>query len=133
MYYLGDRIEVQPSSSTPGRCFEGWVHVVRLDDVGIDFHASFKPTAGQRFNVRFKLNRIPLLRQHQALSAFPPAPQRFLFPVAGHAGLGHAPTAVDLPFSPCNPLVATNPAQLQAVRSILRLRSGAAPFIIYGP
>ncbi|KAI0945598.1 hypothetical protein AcW1_001783 [Taiwanofungus camphoratus] len=130
---VGDRIEVQPSSSTPGRCFEGWVHVVRLDDVGIDFHASFKPTAGQRFNVRFKLNRIPLLRQHQALSAFPPAPQRFLFPVAGHAGLGHAPTAVDLPFSPCNPLVATNPAQLQAVRSILRLRSGAAPFIIYGP
>ena len=32
-----------------------------------------------------------------------------------------------------NDLIASNPAQLQAVKSIVSLRPGMAPFIIFGP
>lgn len=130
---VGDCIEVQPSGSQQGRCFEGWVHVARLNDVGLGFHPSFKPTNGQRFNVRFKLNRIPLRRQHQALGALAKSPGRFLFPTDAEIGLKAIPTVSDLSLVPFNPLIADNAEQLQAIRCILRLQKGAAPFIVFGP
>ncbi|KAH9948070.1 P-loop containing nucleoside triphosphate hydrolase protein, partial [Amylocystis lapponica] len=130
---VGDRVEVQSSALDSDKCFEGWVHTVELNTVSLAFHKSFKPTAGQHFNIRFKLNRIPLRRQHQALSVTPPSLPRLLFPTSGHNGLTTAPTAASLPLTLCNPLLASNPEQLQAVRSILRMRQGAAPFIIFGP
>ncbi|PCH44786.1 nucleoside triphosphate hydrolase protein [Wolfiporia cocos MD-104 SS10] len=130
---VGDRVEVQSSGSTADSCYVGWVHVVRREDVGVGFHPSFKPSASQRFNVRFALNRVPLRRQHQALGQLVANAERFLFPQKVHAGLSRAPTATDLNIVIFNPRVATNQAQLQAVRSILQMRTGAAPFIIYGP
>ncbi|KAH9948060.1 P-loop containing nucleoside triphosphate hydrolase protein [Amylocystis lapponica] len=130
---VGDRVELQASAFDSDKCYEGWVHIVQLNTVGLAFDTSFKPTAGQRFNVRFKLNRMPLRRQHQALSVASPSLPRLLFPTPGHAGLTTTPTAANVPLTLCNEFLATNAQQLQAVRSICRMKPGAAPFIVFGP
>lgn len=83
--------------------------------------------------MRFKLNRIPLRRQHQALGALAKSPGRFLFPTDAEIGLKAIPTVSDLSLVPFNPLIADNAEQLQAIRCILRLQKGAAPFIVFGP
>ncbi|KAG1887596.1 P-loop containing nucleoside triphosphate hydrolase protein [Suillus subluteus] len=78
----------------------------------------------QRYNTRFKLNRIPMRRQHQALdTAF--ASDKFLFPQKAHISpLASRPDVG--PIVPFNPLIATNPPQLQAVTSILLRQQGSA-------
>ncbi|KAF8237391.1 hypothetical protein L208DRAFT_533188 [Tricholoma matsutake] len=76
---VGDSILVQKQGETQGHWFEGRVHVLRKEEVGLRFHGSFSWTAAERYNVRFKLNRIPMWRQHQATDpAF--AQARMLFP-----------------------------------------------------
>ncbi|OCH91263.1 P-loop containing nucleoside triphosphate hydrolase protein [Obba rivulosa] len=127
---VGDRIEVQPAQATSGRCFEGWVHVVRLNDICVGFSTSFKPAGGQRFNVRFQLNRIPLRRQHQALNA--PGLKRVLFPEVVDASSQVMPAAA--PSSRLfNALLRGNPEQLRAISAIKQLKPGAAPYIVFGP
>ncbi|KZT00673.1 P-loop containing nucleoside triphosphate hydrolase protein [Laetiporus sulphureus 93-53] len=130
---IGDRIEVQTSGATDDRCFEGWVHLVRRDDVGLDFHPSFKPIGSQRYNVRFQLNRIPLRRQHQALRIYRSKLARLLFPQPQHVGLTASVSATDLSLVYFDARVGNNAAQATAVRSIVELRKRAAPFIIFGP
>ncbi|KAJ7931318.1 hypothetical protein B0H13DRAFT_1858158 [Mycena leptocephala] len=67
LVYPGDRILVQKHGSAQGHWFEGGVHVVRKEEVGLKFNAAFRATSlADRFNVRFKLNRYPLRRQHLA-------------------------------------------------------------------
>ena len=120
---------VQPHGGKPGQWFEGYVHVVRKEEVGLRFNHSFRGwTEGQRYKIRFKLNRIPLRRQHQALETVF-TPRRLFFP-----------NQSDVPVRTCysqlrpfNMLVASNPAQLQAVASIVDQRPGAVPFVIFGP
>ncbi|KAH9948068.1 P-loop containing nucleoside triphosphate hydrolase protein [Amylocystis lapponica] len=130
---VGDRVEIQSSAFDSDKSYEGWVHIVELNTVRLGFHASFNPTAGQHFNVRFKLNRVPLQRQHEALSAAPPSLPRLLFPTPAHAGLDRPATAADLPVTLYNQLLSSNLQQTQAVRSICQMRPGAAPFIVFGP
>ncbi|KAG1738706.1 RNA helicase [Suillus lakei] len=80
-----------------GHWYEGHVHFVREKSVGLRFDGSFRGwSQQQRYIVRFKLNRIPMRRQHQALdTAF--ASDKFLFPRKAHiltACLSSAPFAV---------------------------------------
>ncbi|KAI3612884.1 rna helicase [Moniliophthora roreri] len=127
---VGDRILVQRNGSLRGHWFEGGVHVVRREEVALKFHFSFPPgSPTDRYSVRFKLNRIPLRRQHHALDAVF-TQDRVLFP--SHV---HLPT---VPFPPLgnrtfNALIATNARQMQAVTSIVRMPPGSVPFVIFGP
>ncbi|KAI4522633.1 P-loop containing nucleoside triphosphate hydrolase protein [Schizophyllum commune Loenen D] len=127
---LGDRILVRSNNDTAGKWFEGRVHVVRQVEVGLKFHASFGWTNDQRYIARFKLNRIPLRRQHQALDTVFDQP-RALFPVAAHLASGPHPSAAGL--QTVNPLIATNAPQLQAVASIVKMPKGSLPFVVFGP
>ncbi|KAI0690995.1 P-loop containing nucleoside triphosphate hydrolase protein [Cerioporus squamosus] len=127
---IGDTILVQASGG--GQTFKGMVHEIQEERVRINFHTSFH-AAGTRYNVRFTLNRTPVRRQHQALIARIPSPQRLLFPVAGFEGLERPITASESRLGLFNSTIGTNPAQLEAVNSILNLKEGAAPFIVFGP
>ncbi|KAL0066331.1 hypothetical protein AAF712_006589 [Marasmius tenuissimus] len=127
---VGDKILVQPHTSPGGRWFEGGVHNVRKEDVGMKFHKAFVPKPTDRFLVRFKLNRIPLRREHQALdSAF--VPDRVLFPEPEHLLLDAAPHGLSR--TTFNPTIAANERQLQAVTSIVHAPAGSPPFVIFGP
>ena len=130
----GDQIEVQPSGGDPtGKCFQGFVHEVRLSDVGVAFHISFKPAPGARFNVRFKLNRVPLRRQHEALGVSLATPSRILFPEPTHVGTRNTSAAMNSPQPWFNPLIANNTPQVQAINRILQRSGVLAPFIVFGP
>ncbi|OCH84003.1 P-loop containing nucleoside triphosphate hydrolase protein [Obba rivulosa] len=128
---VGDRIEAQAANSTTQRCFEGYVHVVRLEDVCLCFNPSFKPGSGQRFNIRFKLNRVPFRRQHEALAATGSALKTVLFPEVTEASTRQVSKSA--PSTLYNPLLKNNPEQLHAVNCIKQLEPGTAPYIVFGP
>ncbi|KAJ7676472.1 P-loop containing nucleoside triphosphate hydrolase protein [Mycena rosella] len=130
---VGDRILVQKRGATLGHWFEGGVHFVRKEEVGLRFNASFRMTSpADRFNVRFKLSRYPLRRQHLAMdTAFSEA--RVLFPLPLHVPAGSYPTPASARLTVFNPLIATNAPQLQAVVSIVKRPPGSVPFVIFGP
>lgn len=128
----GDTILVQESSNAVGRTHEGFVHTVRLNDIRVSFHRSFD-AIGKTFNVCFQFNRVPVRRQHQALVVLTPARQRILFPKTTQGGLTHPLSNAESPIDLFNNLVAGNQEQRQAVKSIINLRHGAAPFVIFGP
>ena len=125
----GDTISAQIGND--GRTHRGYVHQVRRDDIRVAFHSSFKVTAS--YNVQFKYNRTPIKRQHQALLASSTSSLRLLFPSPGHEGLTQAIGATQYPLTLFNALIGKNALQLQAVKTILRLRSGSAPFVVFGP
>lgn len=132
MNLSGDRIIVRRPSGPPGHWYEGGVHVVRRDEVGLRFHRSFVASAGERFFVRFKLNRFPMRRQHQALdSAF--SQDRVLFPGKLHLFKSIPRTITPSTLRWYNTLIAGNPPQKQAVLSITYREPGSMPFIIFGP
>ncbi|KAG8779439.1 hypothetical protein FRC12_024270 [Ceratobasidium sp. 428] len=128
---VGDSIKVRPhnpSSAANTTWYIGYVHFVRQTEVGLRFAHRFLPPSNTRFDVRFCLNRIPLLRMHQALATAFVEP-RVLFPTATHERQGNAIGRV----TTINPLVQGNPPQLTAVKSILGLPAGSPPFVIFGP
>lgn len=127
----GDSIKVRPhdpSATNNTTWYIGYVHVVRRDEVGLRFARQFLPPTRTRFDVRFCLNRIPLLRMHQALATAFVEP-RVLFPAPEHDKQQRATQ----PVVAINPLVGRNPPQLLAVNSIMRLAPGSPPFAIFGP
>ena len=96
------------------------------------FHRSFDAafSISQRYRARFKLNRYPLRRQHQALdTAF--SPERLLFPPT--TSQQTVPSVDSIRKHIYNPLIAANSAQLQAVTSITLLPKGSLTFFIFGP
>jgi helicase MOV-10 len=130
-HLLGDTILVRRPDMAQGSWYEGHVHVLRQYEVGLRFNASFRGhTPASRYEVHFKLNRYPIRRQHQAMDTAW-AESRVLFPVPEHIRglIRPAPSRLRLN----NPIIATNPPQLQAVTSIIRQESGAVPFIVFGP
>ncbi|KAI0747144.1 P-loop containing nucleoside triphosphate hydrolase protein [Daedaleopsis nitida] len=129
---IGDTIMVQESNAPAGRTHEGYVHTVRLNEIRVSFHRSFD-CVGKTFNVCFQFNRVPVRRQHQALVVPTPAHTRLLFPGPTQAGLSQALGHAESPLNLYNPAIAANPAQYQAVKSIVNLRRGTAPFVIFGP
>ncbi|KAG6811022.1 hypothetical protein H0H92_009325 [Tricholoma furcatifolium] len=130
---VGDRILVQPKGARVGRWFEGGVHHVRKEEVSLRFDRSFRGWApDQLFYVRFKLNRYPARRQHQALdSAF--SEERVMFPGQKFLPKGTYPKPADVRLQLANPLIEKNLPQLQAVVSIVKQPPGSLPFVIFGP
>ncbi|KAK0229484.1 RNA helicase [Armillaria nabsnona] len=125
---IGDNILVRKKDAPEGHWFSGGVHGVLLETVGLRFSPKFQVSPSDRLHVRFKLNRIPLRRQHQALeTAF--APGRLLFPLATHI-LQPSPA---IPWTAINQLIDTNTRQRQAVDCIIRRQPGTVPFVIFGP
>lgn len=86
----------------------------------------------QCFSVRFRLNRYPIRRQHQAMDTVF-RQDRILFPTAGHVGAVARPSALGVRRAIYNPDIASNEAQLQAIASILGLPAGSPPFCVFGP
>lgn len=126
----GDRIFVQEEGATDGRWFEGHVHVLRQVEVGLCFHNSFhRYGEGRKFQVRFRLNRIPSRRQHQAMDTVF-VEDRVLFPSTRHLP---QKLVTDSSMKLLNNLVATNPRQRQAVKSIVHAAPGSLPFVVFGP
>lgn len=125
----GDVILVQERGATSRQWFEGHVHFVRQSEVGLVFHKKFSPSVqGRLFHVRFKLNRIPVRRQHEAMDTVFNE-EHILFPVERH--LVNRPARVALKLF--NTSLSTNAPQLQAVASILKSPRGSPPFVIFGP
>ncbi|KAJ2936529.1 hypothetical protein H1R20_g564, partial [Candolleomyces eurysporus] len=128
---VGDRILVQRrGASASGRWFEGRVHVVQQNQVALAFHPRFHKdwSALQRYNVRFKLTRIVLRRQHQALD-LDFREDRVLFPTQAHV----EDVNVIQQLSFINPLIASNPRQREAVQAIVHQQPGSPPFVVFGP
>ena len=130
VFISGDTILVQQAGA--GVTFKGIVYEIHLENILVSFHLNF-PGEGQRFNVCFQLNRTPLRRQHQALVASIPAPQRLLFPEVGQEGLAEPVSGVDSSITLFNDSIRQNIPQLIAIQSIILLRIGSAPFILFGP
>ena len=134
---LGDRILVQSVANDvdKGKWFEGCVHFVRQAEVGMKFHVSFRSTysSTQLYRARFKLNRFPLRRQHQAMdTAF--NPRRLLFPsVSADAQQVAVPNINNTRRYLYNKLIDNNPAQLQAVAAVVAASPGSLPFALFGP
>ncbi|TFY71299.1 hypothetical protein EVG20_g1692 [Dentipellis fragilis] len=127
---VGDRILVQRLGVDTGKWFEGHVHFVRQMEVGLRFHGSFPaPGPNQQFHVRFKLNRIPVRRQHQALDTVFIS-ERILFPTEAHLPAG-IPAARRI--APFDRLIATNINQMKAIVAMMTLPPGSPPFLLFGP
>lgn len=130
--FIGDNILVQPIGSEAGRWYQGFVHFVRQLEVGLRFNASFGYTPEQRCKVRFKLNRYPLRRQHQALDSVLHS-DRILFPTSANLTQTTVPSVAKVRARIFNKLIATNPAQLQAVATIVDQPRGSPPLGLFGP
>ncbi|KAF9441768.1 RNA helicase [Macrolepiota fuliginosa MF-IS2] len=127
---IGDCILARKSDGNEGHWYEGHVHFVHQYEVGLCFHRTFRGwSPSQKYHVRFKLNRTPVRRQHQALDTAFTQP-RILFPDASHLPMSTVPQPHLTLF---NSLIANNPAQLQAIGSISGAPAGSLPFIIFGP
>lgn len=124
---------MREQGATGGRWFEGHVHVLRQTEVGLQFHGSFGAyAAGRQFHIRFKLNRIPVRRQHQAMAAVF-TEERVLFPLVTHLSGCKPPSFSDSGLKPFNPVISSNAPQLQAVVSVVLQRPGSQPFVVFGP
>ncbi|KAJ7636873.1 P-loop containing nucleoside triphosphate hydrolase protein [Roridomyces roridus] len=130
---VGDRILIQKQGATHGHWFEGGVHIVQKEEVGLRFHPSFrKASVADRYTARFKLNRSPMRRQHLAMdTAF--SEERMLFPLPAHVPKTPYPRPAGAQIKVFNPLIKENGPQLQAVVSILKRKPGSVPFVVFGP
>ncbi|KAG9002612.1 hypothetical protein FRB94_003760 [Tulasnella sp. JGI-2019a] len=122
------------SQRQPDKWFEGRVLLLKQREVGLVFHGSFHCNAGDKFDARFTVNRIPMRRMHEALDV-PFFPNRVLFPTLRHViGRRTPPNDHELTqIETRNPLIATNRPQLEAVAAILEMKPAGPPFVIYGP
>ncbi|KAJ8474397.1 hypothetical protein ONZ45_g15963 [Pleurotus djamor] len=107
---VGDTILVQESSAPDGKWWRGPVHEVTLDTVSLRFGSGFKHKPGTTYHK--------------------PDIEHITFPADSTLATASS-SQLDLDFK--NQLIATNPAQARAVRSIASLPPGAAPFIVFGP
>ena len=130
---MGDGILVRRKDSSAGPWFRGFVHKLDLKKVHLRFHPSFHSLRGEKYNVRFQLNRLPLRRMHQALDTnF--TPNRVLFPDELRLGGGAPPNSSYIQsIRTIKREIETNEAQLLAVAAIVRQQPGSVPFVVFGP
>ncbi|KIM34474.1 hypothetical protein M408DRAFT_325870 [Serendipita vermifera MAFF 305830] len=129
---VGDQILVQHHRSARSNWWRGYVHEVQLDRVGLRFHVNFKPLKGQKFDVRFELNRLTLRRMHQGLDVGGQSP-RILFPQDAHVQ-NHKPLDSTIrSLNPFNRYIGQNDPQMIAVAAIRDLPPGSPPFVVFGP
>ena len=126
---MTDRILAKKMDSDDTRWYEGIVHKVLDKSVHLRFNDRFSPLSGQRYNVRFDLNRLVYRRMHQALSTTF-AENRVLFPSQIHL----PPCGVSaVPIRPIDRRMQNNEPQKLAVTTITNLPPGSAPFVVFGP
>lgn len=129
----GDRIYVTMTGDDGqevAKEFEGFVHVVERDRVGIAFHhellARCKPNT--TYNARFTFNRLPMKLEHRAVSA--KLPWQMIFPKK--CGTLYSDIKI-LKEEFVNKAVSSNPEQSKAVNNIVRGKQSSVPYIVFGP
>ncbi|KAH6887860.1 RNA helicase [Coprinopsis sp. MPI-PUGE-AT-0042] len=112
---------------------EGRVHAVRMNDVNLRFGEGFSTYRGNKFDVKFVLNRLPFRRMHHALiNSFKPS--RLLFPSpVDIAGVRRVSAAQTSSISPYYRDLKGDPEQLETVAAILNQKPGSVPFVVFGP
>ncbi|KAI0344524.1 P-loop containing nucleoside triphosphate hydrolase protein [Trametopsis cervina] len=128
-----DIILVKESGATGDHWFEGYVHHVEQDTVTLRFHGDFHGLRGQRYFVRFVLNRLVYRRMHQGLyTAF--TESRVLFPDVNHIKRLRPPSQASMgKFRLTDRKIGDNPPQLEAVAAIVERPAGSVPYVVYGP
>ncbi|KAG8853759.1 hypothetical protein FRB96_008014 [Tulasnella sp. 330] len=117
----------------PEKFFEGRVSVVNQQEVGMAFDKSFHYSIKNLCDVKFTITRIPIRRMHESLDGTYIG-RRVLFPSQKQVINFVRPTRSNMAaIIPINPLIATNPPQLEAVAAILSRSPGSVPFIVFGP
>ncbi|RXW19457.1 hypothetical protein EST38_g6387 [Candolleomyces aberdarensis] len=113
--------------------FEGRVHDVRMNDVVLRFGDNFNIYRGNKFDVRFVLNRLPFRRMHHALvNKFKPS--RILFPSSRDVnGMQKVTTQQISELRLHNRELQTDEEQMETVAAVLNLRPGSVPFVVFGP
>jgi helicase MOV-10 len=127
--HSGDTIMVQRAQPSDGRWYEGIVHLLEQEHVGLLFAQNFQWSPAERYDIKFVFNRFPLRRQHQALHcSF--AENRILFPWPDQVKRGPPlPNQLQL----YNTSIASNDEQYLAVKTISHLPAGAHAFLVFGP
>ena len=146
----GDAVLVRPldpvTGAPSGRTYyEGIIHEVRLSEVLLKFDSKFQSSlhvAGRGYDVSYKLNRLTLRRQHEALTprllpsdqVLFPEPLPPLAPQMMRGGELALPAAGPFGFAPLGKVSGSlNAEQRAAVRSICLNASVGRPFILFGP
>ena len=113
--------------------YEGRVHQVHQNHVSLRFSDDFSIYKGNKFDVRFVLNRLPFRRMHQALTNnFNPT--RLLFPGPEHIlGLMRVTKNKIDEINPIYRPLGEDKEQKETVAAILNLKPGSVPFVVFGP
>jgi helicase MOV-10 len=128
---VGDYIQVRK----PGTdiWYEGIVHAIMLNEVSLRFPNDFSTYRGNKFDVRFVLNRIPMRRMHQAVTYGQLQP-RLLFPGLEHERPSFPPGISQTEsIRPVNRIISGDEEQLTAIAAILYREPGSVPFVLFGP
>jgi helicase MOV-10 len=130
---VSDVINVRESNSPSHRWFQGHVHRVLDTHVHLRFARSFSAIRGQRFDVRFELNRVTFKRMHQALNtAF--VGRKMVFPRVEDLKALKAPTEKDRKaLTGVERVVKENEKQMEAISAIVNRPRGSVPFVVFGP
>lgn len=129
----GDRIYVtrqRDEDSTSKDEFEGYVHVIELDQIGVGFSEKLFNAAleNERYDVRFTFNRLCIRLSHRAVDT--KILKQIRFPNKS-AVLYHD---IEIKKSDLkNKLIQSNPEQRQAILNIVRGKTDPVPYIVYGP
>ncbi|KAI5120593.1 hypothetical protein M0805_008071 [Coniferiporia weirii] len=130
---VSDRIFIRHYNSSSKHWWEGHVHKVKERSVLLRFHGTFNSFKGQKYHVRFDLNRLVYRRMHQGLNTAVTF-RRILFPRAEHITALRPPRqALVNDLRTIDRKIMDNPPQLEAVAAILYRLPGSVPFIVYGP
>jgi helicase MOV-10 len=134
---VGDSILISETNESilpeSRKWYEGRVHEVRMNDVVLRFGDDFSTYKGNKFDVRFVLNRLVFRRMHHALiNSFKPS--RILFPSpVDILGVTRVSEAQISRISPYYRDMKEDPEQLETVAAILHQRPGSVPFVVFGP
>ncbi|KAK0492593.1 RNA helicase [Armillaria luteobubalina] len=130
---VGDFILVRPVGQPDKTWFEGRVHHVAMSYLELAFSDKFNTYRGNKFDVRFVLNRLPHRRAHHALVNKNDSP-RLLFPGPEHLRDAQPVSPDELEaLIPLNRSLGDNPEQLETVAAIVHQPRGSVPFIVFGP
>lgn len=132
---IGDRILLQKHGDVTDSWYEGVVHKVSLNEVTLHLGSNFSmhKHASRRVDVRFKLNRMPLRRGHQAVTIHNKL-ARILFPGPEHILNSQPVNSAQMAEGDLvDRTLADNVEQMKTVATIIAMPPGSVPFIVYGP
>jgi helicase MOV-10 len=130
---VSDIILVRESGSAESRWFEGHVHRVLEKSVYLQFNRSFHCFSGQRFDVRFALNRTTYRRMHQAMNTAY-SEKRTLFPGPEEVVNLQPPTEEQWgEIRTVERMIMDNKPQMEAIATIVNRPKGSPPFVVFGP